>query len=42
MKLNIHLSGFAMRKDLLIQRQSVKFYFARDIGEKCAMIKITL
>ena len=31
MTLNIHLEYFAMRKDLLTE----KFYFARDIGEKC-------
>ena len=36
MKLNIHFYNvFAMGKDLLKKRKSAKFYFARDIGEKC-------
>ena len=34
MKLNIHLEYFAMRKDPLTEKKRVKFYFARDIGEK--------
>ena len=34
MKLNKHLECFSMRKDPLQKRQSVKFYFARDISEK--------
>ena len=35
MQLNIHLECFAIRKDSLTEKTSVKFYFARDIGEKC-------
>ena len=30
----IHLECFATRKDLLTEKTSVKFYFARDNGEK--------
>ena len=33
MKLNNRLECFAIRKDPLPEK--IKFYFARDIGEKC-------
>ena len=36
MKLNIHLNGFAIRKDLLTEKTKWQFSFCHgDIGEKC-------
>ena len=35
MKFNTHLNDFAMTKDLFNRKDSVNFYFARYIGEKC-------
>ena len=35
MKLNIHLEWFCYEERTFNRKDSVKFYFSRDIGEKC-------